>query len=374
MQEFKMSVYSRFIRPLLFCFDAEFMHNSAIRFNRITGSMPAIRKLLSSLCCFSDPMLETDVCGIKFPNPVGLAAGYDKDGLGVQGLYALGFGHIEIGSVSYDFSHGNPKPRLFRLPLDRAVVVNYGLQSQGAKAVAARLRKTERLWPLGINIVKTNRGQNAPPDDVEGIIDDYAHSASILKDLGNYLCLNLSCPNTRDGGDFFSEGPHIVQLLGALSDLDIRCPLFLKVSPLGGVRAIEELLAAVDGFDLVSGFVFNLPPGKPDNLVTPRHVVDAMPGAVSGKPVEAFLDKCIYEMYGRMDRNRYKILGSGGVFTAEDAYRKIQLGASLVQLLTGLIYEGPFVVKKINQGLCRLLERDGFKHISEAVGSGYSKK
>jgi dihydroorotate dehydrogenase len=369
-----MSVYSRFIRPVLFCFDAEYMHNSAIRFHALIGAMPPIRALISSLCCFSDPMLETYVCGIKFPNPVGLAAGYDKDGLGVQGLYALGFGHIEIGSVSYDFSLGNPKPRLFRLPLDRAVVVNYGLQSQGAEAVAARLRKTERLQPLGINIVKTNRGQNAPPEGAEEIIDDYVHSASILKDLGDYLCLNLSCPNTRDGGDFFGNGRHVVQLLTALSDLDIRCPLFLKVSPLGGVRAIEELLEAVDGFELVSGFDFNLSPGKPDNLITARHVVDAMPGTVSGKPVEAFLNNCIYEMYTRMDRSRYQIIGSGGVFSAEDAYRKIQLGASLVQLLTGLIYEGPLAVKKINQGLCRLLERDGFKHISEAVGSACPNK
>lgn len=369
-----MSVYSRFIRPVLFCFDAEFMHNSAIRFNTITGSMPVSRKIVSSLCRFSDPMLETVVCEIKFPNPVGLAAGYDKDGLCVQGLSALGFGHIEIGSVSCDFSRGNPKPRLFRLPLDRGVVVNYGLSSQGAEAVAERLRKTERLRPMGINIVKTNRGPEAPPEGAEEIIDDYVHSAMILKDLGNYLCLNLSCPNTEDRGDFFGEGRHVTQLLEALSDLDIRCPLFLKISPLGGVQAIEELLEAIDGFGLVSGFVFNLPPGKPDNLMTPGHVIDNMPGAVSGKPIEAFLNKCIYEMFTRMDRNRYKIIGSGGVFTAEDAYHKIQLGASLVQLLTGLIYEGPFVVKKINQGLCRLLKRDGFKHISEAVGSAFPDK
>lgn len=369
-----MSIYSRFIRPLFFCFDAECMHKASIRSAALTGAVPPIRTIVSSLCCFSDPVLETDVAGIKFPNPVGLAAGYDKDGIGVRGLYALGFGHIEIGSVSCDFSPGNPKPRLFRLPVDRAVVVNYGLQSQGAEAVAARLRNIERVRPLGINIVKTNRGQTAPPEDAEEIIDDYVRSASILKDLGEYLCLNLSCPNTRDGGDFFGEGPHVVKLLTALSDLDIRCPLFLKVSPLGGVRAIETLLEAVDGFDVVSGFIFNLSPGKPGNLITPGHILDAMPGAVSGKPVEAFLNNCICEMYARMDRGRYHIIGSGGVFTAEDAYRKIRLGASLVQLLTGLIYEGPFAVKRINQGLCRLLERDGFKHISEAVGSACPNK
>jgi len=364
-----MSIYSRFIRPLFFCFDAECMHKAAIRSAALTGAMPPIRAIVSSLCWFSDPTLETEVAGIKFPNPVGLAAGYDKDGIGVRGLYALGFGHVEIGSVSYDFSPGNPKPRLFRLPLDHAIVVNYGLQSQGAEVVAARLRNTERVRPLGINIVKTNRGQNAPVEDAEEIIDDYARSASILKDLGDYLCLNLSCPNTRDGGDFFGEGSHVNQLLTALSDLDIRCPFFLKVSPLGGVQRIEALLEAVDGFNLVSGFIFNLSPGKPDNLITPRHLLDAMPGAVSGKPVEAFLNSCISEMYARMDRGRYHIIGSGGVSTAEDAYRKIQLGASLVQVLTGLVYEGPFAVKRINKGLCRLLKRDGFKHIAEAVGS-----
>jgi dihydroorotate dehydrogenase len=369
-----VSIYSRFMRPLLFCFDAEFMHKAAIRSAALTGAVPPIRAMVSSVCSFSDPMLETNVGGIKFPNPVGLAAGYDKDGLGVRGLYALGFGHVEIGSVSYDFSPGNPKPRLFRLPVDRAVVVNYGLPSQGAEAVAARLRRADRVRPLGINIVKTNRGQSTPAEDAEEIIDDYARSASILEDLGDYLCLNLSCPNTGDGGDFFGEGRHVIQLLTALSDLAIRCPLFLKVSPRGGVRAIEELLEAVDGFDLVSGFIFNLSPGKPDNLITPRHVVDAMPGAVSGKPVETFLNNCISEMYARMERGRYHIIGSGGVFTAEDAYRKIRLGASLVQVLTVLIYEGPFAVKRINQGLCRLLERDGFKHISEAVGSACPTK
>jgi dihydroorotate dehydrogenase len=369
-----VSIYSRFIRPLFFCFDAECMHKASIRSAALTGAVPPIRTIVSSLCCFSDPVLETDVAGIKFPNPVGLAAGYDKDGIGVRGLYALGFGHIEIGSVSCDFSPGNPKPRLFRLPVDRAVVVNYGLPSQGAEAVAARLAKTERVRPLGINIVKTNRGQNAPPEDAEEIIDDYTRSASILKDLGEYLCLNLSCPNTKDGGEFFGERSHVIRLLTALSGLGIRCPLFLKVSPLGGVRAIEALLEAVDGFDLVSGFIFNLSPGKPGNLITRGYVLEAMPGAVSGKPVEAFLNNSISEMYARMDRNRYHIIGSGGVFTAEDAYRKIQLGASLVQVLTALIYEGPFAVKRINQGLCRLLERDGFKHISEAVGSACSNK
>ena len=308
--------------------------------------------------------------GIKFTNPLGLAAGFDKSGRAIGALGALGFGHLEIGSVSADPSEGNPKPRLFRLPQDRAIVVHYGLQNDGAEAIAARLANKKLPIPLGINIVKTNRGINAAPDPDDEIIADYVRSVQTLKDLGDYLCLNLSCPNTEMGRDFFSDQQNTVRLLKALSELSIRCPVFLKVSPLGGIRAIEELLAAVEGVDFVSGFVFNLPAGKPDNLVTPPHLVARMPGAVSGKPVERLINECIREMYRRMDGSRYRIIGAGGVFSAEDAYHKIRLGASLVQLLTAMIYEGPGAVKRINQGLCELLERDGFSNVTEAVGTG----
>ena len=365
-----MRLYPSLLRPLIFRFDAETMHDRAIRAGRIAGSVGAVRSALSALYRFSDPRLETEVCGVRFPNPVGLAAGFDKSGCAVEGLAAMGFGHLEIGSISADPSAGNPRPRLFRLPLDRAVVVHYGLQNEGASAVASRLKTVRLPIPLGINIVKTNRGIDAPPDSDEEILADYVRSVHALKDAGDYLCLNLSCPNTEMGRDFFSEPGNTVRLMQALSGLEIRCPVFLKVSPLGGVRAIETVLEAASGVEFVSGFVFNLAPGKPEALRTSRHVLDAMPGAVAGKPVEAQMNACIREMYRRMDRDRYRIIGIGGVFSAEDAYRKIRLGASLVQLLTALIYEGPGVVRRINRGLCELLERDGFSCISEAVGTG----
>jgi dihydroorotate dehydrogenase (fumarate)/dihydroorotate dehydrogenase len=158
-------------------------------------------------------------------------------------------------------------------------------------------------------------------------------------------------------------------LLQALSELNIRCPVFLKISPRGGIRRLEKILQAIEEVSWVSGFVFNAPPGKPNGLLTPRHFVEAMPGAVTGKPVERQINEYIYKMYGLMDRSRYRIIGSGGVFTAEDAYRKICLGSSLVQLVTGMVFEGPGVAKKINQGLLSLLERDGFNNLSEAVGT-----
>jgi dihydroorotate dehydrogenase (fumarate)/dihydroorotate dehydrogenase len=282
----------------------------------------------------------------------------------------MGFGHMEIGSISRYPSLGNPKPRLFRLPLDRALVVYYGLPNDGADAIAARLKRVRRSIPLGINIAKTNRGMAVPPESDDAVIADYVYSARLLKDVGDYICLNLSCPNTSNGREFFEDRHRISLLLKALTELNIRCPVFLKISPRGGMRRIEEILEAVDEFSWVSGFVFNAPPGKPNGLLTPRRLVEVMPGAVTGKPVERQINEYISKMYGLMDRSRYKIIGSGGVFTAQDAYRKICLGSSLVQLVTGMVFEGPGVAKKINHGLLSLLERDGFSNLSEAIGTG----
>ena len=138
---------------------------------------------------------------------------------------------------------------------------------------------------------------------------------------------------------------------------------------MGGVGAIEQLLETVDPFPMVSGFMFNLPPGKPAGLRTPRSVWESMPGSISGAPSRELLDECLRELHRRMDRKRYRIIASGGIFTAEDAYEKIRSGASLVQLMTGLIYEGPGLVARINRGLYRLLERDGFASITDAVGT-----
>ena len=363
-----MAIYTHLIRPLLFRCDPEWTHDRAIQAGRLAGSQPWLRRLLSALYDFRDPRLEIELGGLSFRNPLGLAAGFDKNGHTVDAMAAIGFGHAEIGSISADASRGNPRPRLFRLPQDRAIAVHYGLPNEGADAIAARLRRAHPTIPLGINIVKTNRGIDAPPDANEAIIADYLYSARILKNLGSYLCLNLSCPNTETGRNFFADPGNTRQLMAALADVDIRCPVFLKVSPLGGVRALEELLAEVEGADFVSGFVFNLPSTRPEGLRTPRHRVDSLPGAISGKPIEALIDTCIRELYRHMDRRRYRIIGAGGVFNAEDTYRKIRLGASLVQLLTALVYAGPGIVKEINQGLCQLLDRDGFASISEAIG------
>jgi dihydroorotate dehydrogenase (fumarate)/dihydroorotate dehydrogenase len=361
-------MYQTAIRPLLFRCDPEWVHNQTIRQAEFFGAFAPVLGVLSRCCECSDDRLATEVCGLRFANPIGLAAGYDKNGRAIRMMAALGFGHVEIGSVSAFPSQGNPKPRLWRLPADRAICVHYGLLNDGAEAVARRL--TGQRWPvpLGINIVKTNHGINASPDSAETIFDDYLRSVALLKDVGDYLCLNLSCPNTETGCNFFALPGKLEELLARLKELNLSCPVFVKISPVGGVPAIEGVLQAAESFRFVSGFIFNLPPGKPANLRTPRAVWQSWPGAVAGEPARAPIGACVRELYRRMDRKRYRIIAAGGVFSAEDAYEKIRLGASLVQLVTGLIYEGPLLIKRINQGLCRLLEREGLKNIPAAVG------
>ena len=363
-----MSFYPSVIRPWLFKIDAERVHDATISAAAVAGGVPGLPALVRRLSAFTDEALACEVCGLQFPNPIGLAAGYDKNGKAVDLMAALGFGFIEIGSVSAHPSDGNPKPRLWRLPRDRAIIVNYGLPNHGADSIAARLETKRLPVPLGVNIVKTNR-LRADPDDA--VLDDYVRSVRTLEAVADYLTLNLSCPNTETGRDFFGDPAMVARLLEMLAELDLSRPLFLKVSPLGGVQAIEGLLEAVDGVPFVSGFIFNLPPGKPAQLDMTQEQLDRMPGAVAGKPIETIINDAIGNLYQRMDQDRYHIIAAGGIFTAEDAYRKVRIGASLVQVLTGLVFEGPGLLKRLNRGLCTLLQRDGFTNITQAVGAEF---
>jgi dihydroorotate dehydrogenase len=362
-----MSVYTSVVRPLAFRLEAERAHQLAIK---LGGSVAWAARAVRPLLAVSDPRLETTVAGIRFPHPVGLAAGYDKNGHSIETLAALGFGSVEIGSVTIDASDGNPKPRLWRLPEDRAVVVHYGMPNDGAAAVKTRIEGLSLPVPLGVNIAVTNRGRGAPPLTAHQIVEEYVAAARMLSPYADYLMLNMSCPNTEDGRDFFVERAHIDQCLAALGAADLRIPVFMKVSPVGGIEAVERVLAAAEPHAFVSGFMFNLSPMKPPGLRTPEAVLRTMPGAVSGPAACSQLtDLCIAECYRRMDRRRFALVGAGGVFTAADAYAKIRNGASLVQLLTALVYEGPLLARRIARGLSRLLERDGFKSVSEAVGA-----
>jgi dihydroorotate dehydrogenase len=360
-----MSIYSMLLRPLAFRLDPETAHHLALAAGARLGWAAAAMRAAMSV---DDVRLATDVAGLHFPSPIGLAAGFDKSGSAIPALAGLGFGSVEIGSVSVDPSDGNPKPRLWRLPEDEAIVVHYGLPNDGTGAIAARLARMRLPVPLGINLVVTNRGPGAAPLGADQIIGEYVAAAEAMAPHADYLMLNLSCPNTLDGRDFFADARHLEACLTALGETRPRLPVFLKVSPLGGVEAIERVLAAADGRDFVSGFMFNLPPVKPAGMRSPDRAWRALPGAVSGLPAAALADFCIRETFRRMDRKRYVLIGAGGVSTAADAYAKIRIGASLVQLLTALIYQGPGVVRSITLGLAQLLARDGVSNVADVVG------
>lgn len=364
-----MRLYRSLVRPPLFCLDAERAHTLAIGVGQIAGRSPGLCAAIDARCTAGlDRRLAIDVAGLRFRSPLGLAAGFDKSARAVDLLSALGFGHVEVGSISAQASAGNPGPRLFRLPADRAIVVNYGLPNDGAERVAQRLAGRRHAVPLGINVVSTNRGPDTAAESDDAVVADYARSVRLLQPHADYLTLNLSCPNTRDGRSFFHEPRRLTLLLDTLAAVPVAKPLFLKVAPFATLAELERFLYTVEPARFVSGFSVNLAPGKPPGLATPAALLERMPGAVAGRPAAAAADRTIAELYRRMDRTRYRLIGSGGVFDAADAYRKLRLGASLVQLLTALVYEGPGVVAAIHRGLARLLEADGVRHVADAVG------
>lgn len=367
-----MSVYHHLLRPLLFRLNAETAHHLTVEACRVAGRVPFMPALTRACLDFTAPELQTEVAGLKFANPVGLAAGWDKSGRALRMIDHLGFGFVEIGSISARSSRGNPQPRLFRLPQDDAIVVHYGLPNDGAEAVAARLANYRTVVPLGVNIVSTNDGPAAPPKRDDEVLNDYATSVSLLHPHADYVTLNLSCPNTKDGQEFFAVPGTIERLLQMIAPLNIACPLFLKVAPRLDPASVERLIAELEPFPIVHGLIYNLPPGKPETLqiTTRRDVWQNMPGAVSGRPVTQLINACLREFHQRMPRGRFVLIAAGGVYTAEDAYLKIRLGASLVQIYTALVYAGPGVIRRINRGLVTLLQRDGFKNVSEAVGVG----
>jgi dihydroorotate dehydrogenase len=344
-----VTIYTRLVRPLLFRTDPERAHDLAVRAAELAGRWPAACRVVASRAV-NDERLAVEVAGLRLRSPLGLAAGFDKSARGVPALASLGFGHLEIGSVSADPSAGNPRPRLFRLPAERAIVVHYGVPNDGAAQVAERLARPRPAVPLGVNVVSTNRGSSETDDEV---IADYVSSVRSLQRLGDYVCLNLSCPNTRDGRGFFADRSRLRALL---DELVVERPLFVKVAPFGGMGELDSFLDAVAPYPFVSGFSVNLPPGGRAG----------MPGAVSGPPAAPAALRTVTELYRAGDR---PVIGSGGVSSAADAWRMIRAGASLVQVYTALVYEGPGLVRRMTRELGSLVERDGFERVGDAVGT-----
>lgn len=361
-----MNLYKSMLRPILFSIDPERAHNQALRKLQWAGARPWVQSLMDRTFTFEDDRLSQTFFDLHFPNPIGLAAGFDKNGVGIEAMQHLGFGSLEIGSISNGASTGNPiRPRLFRIPEDKAAIVFYGVPNDGSEKIAARIRDKKLRIPLGINLVETNTGKEWTAAQT---IEDMVLAAKPFLGIADYFALNLNCPNTTGGEGPFEDRSQLIDLLQGYQDYPDMAPTFLKVTATSEDKMIDHYLEAAVGFDYVKGIIFNLPPGNPYQLKTAKSKLARMKGAVSGLPTQIMMNNAIQTWYRRMDKKRWIIIGSGGIFTAEDAYRKIKLGASLLQLYTAMIYEGPGVVKRIKKGIVRLMEKDGVKHLSEVIG------
>lgn len=337
----------RLIRPAIFALDPERAHRltiAALKW-KPAGTPPA------------PGPLAIDVAGLRFPNPVGLAAGFDKDGEVPDAMLGLGFGFVEVGSITPKPQAGNPRPRLFRLAEDRAVINRMGFNNGGAEAALARLARRERRGILGINI-----GANKDSPDR---VADYATMAGLMAPHADYLAVNISSPNTPGLRALQDEGA-LTGLLDAVTEArGVKGPpVFLKVAPdlepadidaIGRI-AVEKQLGAL----IVSNTTISRPP------LQSRHAGEA--GGLSGAPLRLLALERLRDFRKATD-GRIPLIGVGGIATAENAWERIRAGASLAQLYSAMIYEGPGIARRIVRGLERLMRRDGFAGIAEAVGS-----
>ena len=351
-------LYQKVLRPVFFLMDPEKVHDGFIVAGRFLGGNPVTRGLTGLMFGYQNPILSQNIAGLNFKNPVGLTAGFDKEAFLPALLPSVGFGFEEAGSITALPFSGNERPWMWRLSKERALRVNYGLKNSGAQNIHNRLKNRKFNFVLGISLAKTNSEQTS---NVPGGIEDYFESFKVFQDAGDYFTINISCPNTLETSPIFAEPENLDLLLAKLFSIPKTKPVFIKLSPDLPPNQLEGILAVGQKY-LVDGFVCT-------NLTKVDAFNHTGKGGFSGKAVEELSNRMIskvYKFYG----GKKIIIGCGGVFCAEDAYKKIRLGASLIQLFTGMIFQGPQLIGEINRGLVKLLERDGYKNISEAVGAG----
>lgn len=340
------------VRPLFFALDAESAHHLSLALLRL---MPTPRSPAR------ESALAQRVAGIDFPNPVGLAAGYDKDGLVAHKMHGLGFGFAELGTLTPLPQPGNPRPRLFRLPEDRAVINRMGFNNGGQAAAIRRLAASGRRGDGARPVIGINIGANK---DAADRVADYVTGVRAMAPLADYLTINISSPNTP-GLRALQDRAALDGLLGAVMAArgGDGTPIFLKIAPDLEPADVEDIAAACVAHRVDALIVSNTTVARPP--LRSAHAAET--GGLSGAPLhDAALERL--RDFRRALGNQVPLVGVGGIASADQAYARIRAGASLVQLYSALVYEGPMLAKRINAGLKALLARDGFAHIGEAVG------
>lgn len=363
------SLYRTFARPFFFRIDPEDIHDRMTSFGSFLGKFWITKTATGLLFDYESEKLEQRIVGIKFKSPVGLSAGFDKNAELVEILPFVSFGYSQVGSVTNRAYKGNPKPRLYRLPKSKGLVVYYGLKNIGATKIIKRLKYANipKDFPISISIAKTN--SKATSTVAKGVKDYYDCMLKFEKaDIGSFYTINISCPNTF-GGEPFTTPVRLEKLLKKLSTIGTKRPVFVKMPINLSWKDFEALLKMCVRYKINGVVIGNL--NKDRNRPEIKdEIPNEIKGGISGLPTKELSNTLIertYKKYGK----KLVIVGVGGVFSADDAYEKMRKGASLVQLITGMIYEGPQLISQINKGLVERMEKDGFKSISEVVGSSF---
>jgi dihydroorotate dehydrogenase len=342
-----LDVYRRILRPLAFRLDPETVHELAL-----TG----LKRGFFAPPPYESPILEQTFFGKTFKNPLGLAAGFDKNGLILSHWHRYGFGFVEAGTVTFHPQPGNPKPRMFRVPADKGLINRLGFNNEGASALAARLQAAHPQLPLGINLGKSKitELENAP--------QDYQESFRLLHRFGDYFVLNVSSPNTP-GLRSLQEKSALIDIIDAIQQVDTTRPLFVKVAPDLELTALDEVVqVAID--KKLTGLIAT-------NTTISRETLSLDPGqagGLSGAPLKGKADQILKHLYQACPRTMM-LMGVGGIMSADDLYDKIAFGAHLCQVYTGWIYGGPAFVPQACRDFADRLQREGIKHVSDLRGA-----
>ena len=340
------------IRPLIFKLNPELAHSLAIKALKFNyNPINNIKK---------DSSIETSLFGKKITNPIGIAAGFDKNAEVYNPLFNLGFGFVEVGTITPKAQYGNPKPRVFRLEEDQALVNRLGFNNSGAEEISVRISRNLPNGILGINI--------GPNKNTDNRIEDYLKCFRKFCNLGDYLTINISSPNTENLRDFH-EQDELEKLLDAIQSekkkLNTKIPIAVKISPDIENNQIEIIAEILIKYSINIVIISNSTDRNREDL---KNINRLEKGGLSGKPIEKISNELINQFYKIIGKN-IKIIGVGGVDTGMGAFEKIINGASLVQLYTGMVYKGPNVAAKIGSELIDILKSKGIKNVTEAIGT-----
>lgn len=359
--------YRNLVKPVLFQISADTVHEKILNLGEEMGNKNFVKKILSFLLAKKDASLKQKICNINFSSPVGLSAGFDYEAKLTQILYALGFGFQTVGTITAFPYDGNTRPMLGRLPKSKALMVNKGFKNLGADKTIRKMEGQSFEIPVGISLGRTNslvlQTQKQSVSDIVAAFMLFEKSTVPF----SYYELNISCPNLMGNITFYPQ-KNLEELLKETEKLHLKHPVFVKMPIEKTDKETLEMLETISRFS-PKGVIFgNLQKDHKHPSLNQEEVTKFSAGHFSGKPTfdrSNELIKLAYKKYGK----RFVIIGCGGVFNAKDAWEKIINGVTLVQMITGLIFEGPQVVAEINYGLSKMLKENGFKNISEAVGS-----